>query len=137
VNIAVLWVETAGVERIVRGFGAKMAHSIFPAATFLSFAILALSPSFVAAVIARINHTGLRPAFRDPVATLFLSTLPVHARTRIHALANGLAVPAGLACAGLGLALLPRGEIVPAILLGVGVAAVFLLLMALERRAFH
>lgn len=110
-NTAVLLLQVGLTSRLVRRFGLKVVNLIFPCSTALSFGLLALSASFVPALIARFNYMGMMPAFRTPVFNLFYTALPRYIQGRARAMIIGLILPLGLACAGLLLLLVPKGMV--------------------------
>jgi len=107
-NATVLLLQIALTSRLVRRFGLKVVNLIFPCSTALSFGLLAISASFVPALIARFNYMGMMPAFRTPVFNLFYTALPKYIQGRARAMIIGLILPLGLGCAGLLLLVVPK-----------------------------
>lgn len=110
-NFVVLLLQILATNRLLRRFGLKMVSLIFPWSTAASFALLSLSASFVPAVIARFNYTGMMPAFRNPAADLFYNALPGYMQGRARALSIGLILPLGLAASGLLLMWVPKESV--------------------------
>ncbi len=107
-NLVVLLLQVMATNRLLRRFGLKLVSLIFPWSTAASFALLSLSASFIPAVIARFNYTGIMPAFRNPAANLFYNALPGYMQGRARALSIGLILPLGLAVSGLLLMWVPK-----------------------------
>ncbi len=110
-NFVVLLLQLLATNRLLRRFGLKMVSLIFPWSTAASFALLSLSASFIPAVIARFNYTGIMPAFRNPAANLFYNALPDYMQGRARALSIGLILPLGLAASGLLLMWVPKESV--------------------------
>lgn len=102
-NLAVLILQLTVTNRLLHRFGIKLVSLIFPVTTLLSFALLLVSASFIPALIARFNYTGLLQAFRNPAANLFFVALPAYMQGRARAVNVALILPLGLAAAGLSL----------------------------------
>lgn len=107
-NSAVLLLQIALTSRLVRRFGVKAVNLIFPCSTALSFGLLAISASFVPALLARFNYMGMMPAFRTPVFNLFYTAIPKYMQGRARAMIIGLILPLGLGSAGLMLLWVPK-----------------------------
>lgn len=106
-NGLVLLLQLFATNRLLRRFGLQIVNLIFPAASIVSLALLTLSAGFWSALATRFNYMGLLPAFRIPAASLFYNALPGYMQGRARALEMGLVLPAGLACSGLLLMLVP------------------------------
>lgn len=106
-NGVVLILQLLVTNRLLRRFGLQTVNLVFPATSFLALLALTLSGGFATAVFARFNYMGLLPAFRIPAANLFYNALPAYMQGRARALLIGLVLPAGLACSGLLLMLVP------------------------------
>lgn len=100
-NLAVLFLQLLTTNRLLHRFGLKVVSLIFPLSTLISFLVLLISPSFVAAIIARFNYVGMLHAFRNPAANISYNALPNYMQGRARALSVGLILPLGLAVAGI------------------------------------
>lgn len=99
-NLVVLLLQLLATNRLLHRFGLRVVSLIFPLSTLLSFAVLLISPSFIAAMVARFNYNGMLHAFRNPAANLSYNALPSYIQGRARALSVGLVLPLGLAVAG-------------------------------------
>jgi hypothetical protein len=136
-NGAVLVLQLATTNRLLRRFGLKTVNLIFPLSTTISFGLLSVSASFVPAVIARFNYLGIMPAFRNPAANLFYNALPAYMQGRARALNIGLILPLGLAAAGLMLMAVPKEQVgEPLAMAGVALCLIYLYLKARKNAAY-
>lgn len=136
-NFVVLLLQILATNRLLHRFGLKMVSLIFPWSTAASFALLSLSASFIPAVIARFNYTGMMPAFRNPAANLFYNALPDYMQGRARALSIGLILPLGLAASGLLLMWVPKesvGEMLA--VFGLILSFVYIYLKATKNRIY-
>lgn len=99
-NFTVLLLQLIATNRLLQRFGLAVTSLVFPFSTLASFALLFVSPSFIPAIIARFNHTGMLHAFRNPAANLSYNALPGYIQGRARAFSIGIILPSGLAVAG-------------------------------------
>ena len=107
-NGSVLVIQLFLSGRLIRRFGLKTMNLVYPVSTLLSFGLLTISTSYLAAILGRINTDGMLPGFRNPAAGFFFRALPGYMRGRAQALLTGLILPLGLLGAALFLSLVPR-----------------------------
>ncbi|MCW8834955.1 MAG: HEAT repeat domain-containing protein [Rhodospirillales bacterium] len=100
-NAVTLFLQLLVTNRMMRRFGLKFVSLIYPVTSLLTFAALAVSPSFLAALVGRFNYMGFLPAFRHPSANLYFHALPLQVQGRVRALMTGLVLPLGMGFAGL------------------------------------
>lgn len=105
-DIGVLLTQLFLFGRLSRRLGLKTMNLVFPLSSLLSLGLLALSASYPAAVLGRINSRGMLPGFRNNVAGLFYLALPSYMQGRVRALVTGLVLPLGLLAAALFLGLM-------------------------------
>jgi len=95
-------------SRLSRRFGLKTMNMVFPVSSLFTLGLMALSPTFTAAVMGRINSRGILSGFRNNVAGLFYQALPGYMQGRVRALMTGLVLPLGLLAAALFLWAVPQ-----------------------------
>jgi hypothetical protein len=136
-NLLVLLLQLAATNQLLRRFGLKMVSMIFPWSTAFTFGLLALSASFVPAVLARLNYMGMMPAFRNPAANLFYTALPAYMQGRARALNLVLVLPLGLGVAGLLLMWIPRSAVGETLALaGLALSLVYVALKSRKNRIY-
>jgi AAA family ATP:ADP antiporter len=136
VNGSVLVAQTFFTGRIIHRIGVTGANLIFPITTLLGFIGLGAWPGFMSAIAARINTSGILNAFRNPTAALFFNALPEHIQGRARALTTGLLLPLGLVVGGSLLLIIPRENILPAVILGLVLSAAFLVVKLRKGQAY-
>jgi hypothetical protein len=108
-NIGVLLTQLLLFGRLSRRFGLKTMNLVFPLTSLLTLGLMAVSPTFTAAVLGRVNSRGILSGFRNNVAGLFYQALPGYMQGRMRALMTGLVLPVGLLAAALFLWAAPQG----------------------------
>lgn len=108
-NGSVLVIQLFLSGRMIRRLGLKTMNMVFPLSTLLSFGLMTISAGYLAAVMGRINTSGMLPGIRNTVAGLFFQALPGYMQGRARALITGLVLPLGLVGAALFLWLVPKG----------------------------
>lgn len=135
-NFTVLLLQLIATNRLLQRFGLAVASLVFPFSTLASFAMLFVSPSFVPAVIARFNHTGMLHAFRNPAANLSYNALPGYIQGRARAFSIGIILPLGLAVAGALLLVVQHFSLRSLAALGCLLAVLYLILKVKKNRLY-
>lgn len=107
-NGGVLAIQLFLSGRMIRLLGLKTMNLVFPLSTLLSFGLMTISASYMAAVMGRINTSGMLPGIRNTVAGFFFHALPGYMQGRARALITGLILPLGLVGAALFLWMVPK-----------------------------
>jgi len=132
-NIGVLLTQLLLFSRLSRRFGLKTMNLVFPLTSLLTLGLMAVSPTFGAAVMGRINSRGILSGFRNNVAGLFYQALPGYMQGRVRALITGLVLPVGLLAAALFLWAAPQDAPLEWVAGGGFVVAVALLWIKLKK----
>lgn len=107
-NGSVLLIQLFLSGRLIRRLGLRTMNLVYPITTLLSFGLMSISASYLAAVMGRVNTSGVLPCFRNTVAGFFFHALPAYMQGRTRALITGLILPLGLLAAALFLWLVPK-----------------------------
>lgn len=132
-NGGVLLIQLFLSGRLIRHLGLRTMNLVYPLTTILSFGLLTISASYMAAVMGRVNTSGVLPCFRNTVAGFFFHALPAYMQGRSRALITGLVLPLGLLGAALFLWLVPKGAPLEWIAGGALVISVALLWVKLKK----
>ena len=108
-NGGVLLIQLFLSGRLIRRLGLRTMNLVYPFTTLMSFGLLTISASYLAAVMGRVNTSGMLPCFHNTVAGFFFHALPAYMQGRARALITGLVLPLGLLVAALFLWLVPKG----------------------------
>lgn len=107
-NGSVLLIQLFLSGRLIRRLGLRTMNLVYPVTTLLSFGLMTISASYLAAVMGRVNTSGVLPCFRNTVAGFFFHALPAYMQGRTRALITGLVLPLGLLGAAGFLWLVPK-----------------------------
>ena len=107
-NGSVLLIQLFLSGRLFRRLGLRTMNLVYPVTTLLSFGLMTISASYLAAIMGRVNTSGVLPCFRNTAAGFFFHALPTYMQGRTRALITGLVLPSGLLGAALFLWLVPK-----------------------------
>lgn len=107
-NGIALFLQIFITNRVIHKFGVKKVNMFFPVTSIVSYATLLSSYSLIPAIIGSINKDAIMPAFRNPVRTIFFSTLPDNVQGRARATSVVIVLPLALFVCGLMLILLQK-----------------------------
>lgn len=88
-------------SRVIHKLGVKKVNLFFPLTSIVSFIGLFSSFSLIPAIIGSLNKDTIMPAFRNPVRTIFFSTLPNNIQGRARAISVVIVLPLALFVCGL------------------------------------
>ncbi|MFQ6111880.1 MAG: hypothetical protein ACE5LX_07625, partial [Nitrospinota bacterium] len=141
-SIFALGIQLFLTPRLIQKLGVGLGNIIYPFSTAASFLALALSFSFLPALLMRFNKTSLQESLRNPLHNLLYNAVPLNLRGRSRAFMVGFVGPLGSVIGGL-ILLASRSEALGAGLspanlayLGLGISVGYILLGLLQRRQY-
>jgi len=111
VNATTLVLQTLLTSRMLQRFGLKVVNMVFPVSSFVSFGLLAFSPTLIPAMIGRLNYAGLMRAFRRPTFDLYFHGFPSYMQGRARAAIVSFVLPMGLATSGALMMMIPQAYV--------------------------
>lgn len=105
-NGVALFLQIFITNRIIYRYGVKKVNLLFPVTSLASYFALMSSFSLWPAIIGSINKDVIMPAFRNPVRSIFFSTLPENVQGRARSTSVVIVLPLALLVCGLLLILL-------------------------------